>query len=267
MVKKWIFLFLGLFLGLFLMPAASAADASFFEKHENPSYEEPDHHFSKTTGTITIHHILDNDEYVLESKGTLKTKSPAEKQQVQMILLEDGYVKDSAAAWLEGDDHLTALKRTPSEDSGRYDLAGFYSMKNAPVYTFDWSSSSLYVLDTPISDLHSFTLADSEEEKKAGKMMDTIINQQQQHVKRFIRDSAGLSESSRLFPITRWKQYMSPSVSGLDPRAVEKAWQDVYYTVEDVTASRRKQRKKVMPFVNWNKEQKRLSLFIHYSST
>ncbi|MFD2704271.1 hypothetical protein [Salibacterium lacus] len=262
-MKKWICVFLV----LFLIPGASETHASLFKKHEELHYERPDHHFSKNAGTITIHHTLDNDEYVLESKGTLETKVPADKQQAQIILMEDGYVKDSAAAWSENESDITVLKQTASEDSGRYDLTGFYGMKNAPVYTYDWSSNSLYVLDTPISDLHSFSIADSKEEKRTGKMMDTIIRQQQQHVKRFIKDSADLPESFRLFPLTDWKKYMTPSVSGLSPDTAEKAWQDVYHTIVDVTASQQKQRKKVMPFLSWDKKRKTLSLYIHYSST
>ncbi|SFL67387.1 hypothetical protein [Salibacterium qingdaonense] len=262
-MKKWFLIFLV----LFLIPGASEAHASLFKKHEELHYERPADHFNKAAGTITIHHTLDNDEYVLESKGTLETKSPAENQQAQIILLEDGYVKDSAAAWSENENDITARKRTASEDSGRYDLAGFYGMKNAPVYTYDWSSNSLYVLDTPISDLHSFSIADTEQEKRTGKMMDTIIRQQQQHVKRFIKDSAGLQESCRLFPLTEWKKHMAPPDSGLSPDTVEQAWQDVYHTVVDVTASQQKQRKKVMPFLSWDKERKTLSLYIHFSRT
>ncbi|MGY4690285.1 hypothetical protein [Salibacterium sp. K-3] len=259
-------MFLFLFLCLFIIPSGTVTAGPMFEEGKRADYEPPKNHFKSLGGSLAVLHILDNDEYMLESSGSLETNSPAGEQQIHMILFEDGYVKDSVDAWSEQESLLTASRQTPSEDSGRYDLTGFYYMKKAPVYSYDWSSSTLYVLDTPMTELHSFSRPDSKEEKKAGKMIDAIIRQQQQHVKRLIKDKGGLPESSLVFPLMDWEKYMARQVSSLDPDTLEKAWRDIYHSVLKETESHKKQQKKIMPFLSWDKQKQKLSLFIHYSS-
>ncbi|WP_026700297.1 hypothetical protein [Salibacterium aidingense] len=250
----------------FLMAPVPETYAAPLQKEEKELvFESPERLFSMADSTIDILHIADEDEYQLEWEGRLETHEPCETLQVKTLLFEDGYVKESSTAWAEQRSQLASVKQTASEDTSRYDVISYFAVKDAPVFSFDWDEAELYVLDTPMTDLHSFKEAKSREEQKAKQMIDTIIRQQQSHIKRIIRDKKDLSEETKLFPLNdrkQWKAIMASSI--LSPSVLEDVWLDIFHKLVEETDKHNTTEKKGMPFVGWDQHHKKLTLYIHY---
>lgn len=208
---KWLLLFVF----LYLSSITEQANASPLQKEKQVDiFENPENIFVTSESFIEVLHISDEDEYIMEWTGNSETMDKTDAQQVITFLFEDGYVKDLSSAWSEGENDVSAAKQILSEDSSRYNAISFHYATKAPVFSYDWSETALYVFDTPMTDLHSFKKPKSKEENKSQQVLDTIINQQQDHIIRIIREKAELSEDELLFPlydVKTWKTIINAS--------------------------------------------------------
>ncbi|SDH49611.1 hypothetical protein SAMN05192534_106102 [Alteribacillus persepolensis] len=232
------------------------------------SFTEPDNIFSELSSSVEILHISDDDEYLLEWEANADTLNNVSLLQEFSLLFEDGYLKDASSSWTEEHDEITITKKTTAEESSRYHLITFHSAKTDDTFTFDWSEDTLYVLDTPMTDMHSFKKPKTKDDEKSKKILDAVINQQKDHIKRIIREEANLHQDVLLFPledIAAWKKLTNPdSPSHLPLAKLEDMWGNIYATLLHVSKNQPKS-KKGMPFLSWDEKQQKMALYIHYS--
>ncbi|MDQ0299701.1 hypothetical protein J2S78_002121 [Salibacterium salarium] len=234
---------------------------------ESPSYRyvESEEAFITTESLVDILHITDEDEYIIEWTGSSETSDETDTQQSITFLFDDGYLKDLSSGWSEESDHVSITKQTLSEDSSRYNAISFHFMTKTPAFSYDWSESMLYVFDTPMTELHSFKKPKSKEEEKSQQVLDTIIKQQQNHIRRIIKDKASLKSDVKLFPLYDTTAWKSLEKSPAFPHThVEEIWSDIYQKLMEERKELQADNKKGMPFISWNKNSRQLSLYIHY---
>ncbi|WP_158735105.1 hypothetical protein [Alteribacillus sp. YIM 98480] len=238
-------------------------------KESELSFQHPDNFFSDSTSTVEILHISDDDEYLLEWTGSSETYNEVSFQQGFTLLFEDGYLKDTSSAWSEHQNDLNITKQTKAEESSRYHLLTFHYAEEDSEFSFVWSEDKLYVLDTPMTDMHSFKDPRSKEDEKAKNILDAVIEQQQDHIERIIREEANLPHDTLLFPLedlNKWKMITDPASNNHLPlEQLEEMWGGIYKKLLEGNRKYRSENKRGMPFISWDEKQRKLSLFIHYS--
>ncbi|MFB4164757.1 hypothetical protein ACE1TI_13240 [Alteribacillus sp. JSM 102045] len=239
------------------------------DKDVDLSFQQQEKIFSASDSEVEILHITDDDEYLLEWTGRSETFNKVSFQQGFSLLFEDGYLKDLSSAWSENQKELNISKQTTAEESSRYHLLTFHYAEGILDFSFSWSEDELYVLDTPMTEMHSFKFPRSKEDEKAKNILDAVIRQQQDHIERIIREEANLPEEVMLFPledINNWKVITDPSSDNHLPlHELEEMWGGIYTKLLESSRKYRSEGKKGMPFISWDSEQRKLSLFIHYS--
>ncbi len=169
----------GLFLVIQIKPEPLRDALIFFPLDPTAFYNEASSHieFQKTE---------DNDEYMLDWTVKSVLNQPAYLRQDVSLLFEDGYLKDTQSGWRENTDIIQLEKDVRSEDSGHYKVVTFHHaelhypndlIKSAHTLSFD----ELYIIDSPLSPLHSFRIPVTKEDQESKRIFDYILSQQQQY--------------------------------------------------------------------------------------
>ncbi|WP_416149373.1 hypothetical protein ACM26V_24535 [Salipaludibacillus sp. HK11] len=125
----------------------------------------------------------DNDEYLLEWSFSSETNEPAFLRSDMSLLFENGTFVKARKQSLKDQLFIEEVGTADGEDSGRYDVVTFH---HAEVHYPDdmmkskhtWSQDQLYVIDSPLSPLHSFKKASTDEERQSKQILDSIMDQQ-----------------------------------------------------------------------------------------
>ncbi|TWI57818.1 hypothetical protein [Halalkalibacter nanhaiisediminis] len=148
---------------------------------------DPTASFLEATSQIEFQKIEnEEDQYILDWTVTSVLNQPAYLRQDISLLYKDGYLKDIQSVWRENTDTIWLEKDVKSDDSGHYKVVSFHhaeihyendEIKSAQAL----SSDALYVIDSPLKPLHAFHKPKTEEEKESKRILDLILNQQQQY--------------------------------------------------------------------------------------
>ncbi|MCM3761652.1 hypothetical protein M3212_12725 [Alkalihalobacillus oceani] len=145
---------------------------------------DPTASFSEASSNIEFQKIEDEDEYILNWSVSSILNQQAYLRQDVSLLFEDGYLKDILSAWRENTDTLQLEKDVRSDDSGHYQVITFHHaeihypndvIKSAQTLSVD----ELYVIDSPLRPLHSFTIPATDEDAESKRILDYILSQQQ----------------------------------------------------------------------------------------
>ncbi|WP_100406813.1 hypothetical protein [Bacillus solitudinis] len=147
---------------------------------------DPQATFDVATSQLALQSIEDEDEYRLKWQTKSLLNQSAYLRQDVSLLFEDGYLKDILSTWEENTNQIIQDKSVLGEDSGHYKVITFHHaelhypndvIKSAQTLSFD----ELYVIDSPLSSLHSFRTPDNEKDLESKRILDYILEQQQKY--------------------------------------------------------------------------------------
>ncbi|KHF41827.1 hypothetical protein [Halalkalibacter okhensis] len=182
---------------------------------------DPTATFDEATSHIDFLAMEDEDEYILDWNVTSVLNQSAYLRQDVSLLFEDGYLKDTLSTWRENTDTINIEKDVKSDDSGHYRVVTFHhaelhypndEIKSAQKLSFD----QLYVIDSPLSPLHAFRTPKTEEEKESKRILDYILQQQQDYDWDDLFEYYNIPKDRYLrIPLTDLVLYEEESIPGL----------------------------------------------------
>ncbi|MCK0471512.1 hypothetical protein [Halalkalibacter sp. APA_J-10(15)] len=198
--------FVGLFLVFSLRPEPLRETLIFFPIDESAQFLE-------SRSAITISSSKDEDEYILNWETSSLLDQEAFLRQDVSLLFEDGLLKDIQSTWKKQTDSITMNKHVPSDDSGHYRVVTFHHaeihypndhIRSAQALSFD----RLYVVDSPLSPLEAFRIPETEQQWESKRVLDYILQQQQQYDWEDLFEYYHLPEDEYVkIPLTDFIQY------------------------------------------------------------
>lgn len=199
---------------------------------------DPTASFNETSSKIEFQKVEDEDEYTLDWTVSSVLNQTAYLRQDVSLLFEDGYLKDTLSAWRENTDTIQLEKDVRSDDSGHYKLITFHHaelhypndvIKSAQALSFD----ELYVIDSPLSPVHSFRIPETEEDQEGKRILDYILTQQQQYDWNSLFEYYHLSkENYSLVPLTDLALYQNQPLPNLNDEQTARflggLWEGLY---------------------------------------
>lgn len=139
--------------------------------------------FEETYTELNLLSESDEDEYDLEWKTGSTLDKPVYLRQDVSLLYMDGRLKGILSKWKENGQNLYQEKKVHGEDSNHYQVITFHhgelhypddEIKSIQ----DMSRSELYVIDSPLTPLESFTTPENQSQESWKQKLDHATNQQ-----------------------------------------------------------------------------------------
>ncbi|MFB5662052.1 hypothetical protein [Alteribacillus sp. HJP-4] len=213
--------------------------------------------------TLDILHIEDDDEYILEWGAQSSGQEINASERMVSILFEDGYMKEVFSKDQRKSEKLVLQKQTKAQESSKYEVVTLNFSREKDKFTVGADAVSLYVLDTPRSDMVSFKNPKNDVEKKAKKILDAVTFQQQSHIYRIINEKR--PDSPYLFAlndISEWHQFLQNSQNDYSAEEWNSITINLYHRLLD---AQQHDHKLGMPFLSWDPSTRSILCYVHYS--
>ncbi|WP_270179279.1 hypothetical protein [Alkalihalobacillus sp. CinArs1] len=199
---------------------------------------DPNTTFESSQTSLSILTQEDEDEYTLSLKTESNLSETAYLRQDITLLYEEGRLLETMSKWEENAKKLTNRKKVKSEDSGHYEAISYHYgeihypndvIKSAQAMSYD----QLYVIDSPMTPLESFTVPTSSEEEEWKKLLDHATSQQAQIVFKLLLDQFQVNPSDYyIIPLTKLHNYQDSPLPGLTKAqsvdAIGGIWEGLY---------------------------------------
>ncbi|WP_280768440.1 hypothetical protein [Salipaludibacillus daqingensis] len=145
--------------------------------------EDEQVYFREANTSLELLSKKDSDEYVLEWAFSSETNEPAFLRSDMSLLFENGTFIGARKQSLKDQLFIEEVGTIEGEDSGRYDVITFHHAevhysKDKLRSKHTWSQDQLFVVDSPLTPLHSFKEPATDEEVKSKKLLNSIMDQQ-----------------------------------------------------------------------------------------
>ena len=139
--------------------------------------------FQETSTTLTLLSESDEDEYDIQWKTSSTLEEPVYLRQDVSLLYMDGRLKGILSNWKENGQNLFQEKNIHGEDSSHYQAVTFHhgeihypddKIKSIQ----DMSQAELYVIDSPLTPLESFTTPQNQSHEDWRRKLDHATEQQ-----------------------------------------------------------------------------------------
>ncbi len=213
----------------------------YFPLDETVSFEE-------TSTSLKMLSESDQDEYEINWTTNSKLKEPVYLRQDISLLYEDGRLKGVLGKWKENSQDLVQEEKVQGEDSGHYQAITYHHGEihypdDRIKSIQDMTQSELYVIDSPLTPLESFTEPENQQQIDWKETLDRATQQQlayrwNQLVTHF---SIPLEQYERI-PLTTLPEYKTKPLPGLDieqtQQVIGQLWEGLYKNyILDFTAS------------------------------
>ncbi|KGX85021.1 hypothetical protein [Pontibacillus marinus] len=165
------------FLGVLLLkPNKEVSVVKFFPLDEVKRFDE-------TSTDLTLLSESDEDEYDFQWKTASTLEEPVYLRQDVSLLYMDGHLKGILSKWKENGQNLFQEQKIHGEDSSHYQAVTFHhgeihypddKIKSIQ----DMSRAELYVIDSPLTPLESFTSPQNQSQEDWKRKLDHATEQQ-----------------------------------------------------------------------------------------
>ncbi|WP_100398348.1 hypothetical protein [Bacillus sp. FJAT-44742] len=237
---------------------------------------DPKASYEAAETSLDILHIEDDDEYILEWSISSSLNEEASLRQDLSLFFENGYLRDVMTVWEEDSKDLSFKKKLKGEDSNKFEVLTLHHaeiLKDQEGWKSRQSMShdTLYVLDSPFTDLHSFkNNPSSSEDQDSKEVLDYIMEQQLNHVEKGLRKHFSLEEDIDLYPITAITSWYEAPPAFLPEDRVDAfigtIWETLYHHVlldkKSASGTKDVPLGHSMPFIAWSQEEQCIYLIV-----
>lgn len=195
-------------------------------------------HYAKAETFISVKEQPKKDSYLVEWSSISSLDQPVYLRQDVSLLFMDGKWKATNSVWKEREQHIQLSSKLEESDGGLFQAISFHHgevhYSSDDIYSVQkMSASNLYVMDSPLTKLETFSKPMTNSQKQWRQILDQTIDQYLQSTwGKWIKEKGINIEEYHMVPLVELIQFQETNITSLTKEQTDKIigqlWEGLY---------------------------------------